>query len=70
MIYVKRPRDPWKARLTRWIAWHLPHQIVYWCLIRTMCNATQGEYDGESVTDVLVFDVLERWADNPQKGLV
>ena len=43
------------------IAWALPRSIVYWCSIRLVCNATQGEHSAQAVPDLTAMDALERW---------
>ena len=44
------------------IAWALPDQIVMWCAIRLIANATQGEWGEEHPADVSVMQALDRWA--------
>ena len=33
---------PLKIRFYRFIAWLMPKQIVYWCCLRMLANATTG----------------------------
>jgi hypothetical protein len=48
-------------RLTIFLAWRLPRRLVYWCAIRVLANATQGEWSGQIVPDLLAMDALKRW---------
>lgn len=43
------------------IVWRLPKKLVYWCAIRVMAHATQGEYGNQIVPDLLAMDALKRW---------
>lgn len=43
------------------IAWALPHQLVLWCAIRVIANATQGKWGNEHPGDVSVVQALDRW---------
>jgi hypothetical protein len=43
------------------LAWWLPRRLVYWCAIRLGCHATQGQWDTESPTTLLMVDALNRW---------
>jgi hypothetical protein len=56
---------PFKRRVMEnfWLrlAWMLPRTLVYWCAIRVGANATQGKWQRECVTDLLIIDALKRW---------
>lgn len=45
-----------------WITWKLPKKLVYWCAVRLMAWATQGQWGNESPSDVNIMDALERWS--------
>lgn len=47
-------------RVARWIAWHLPRSVVYWCGVRLFAEATSGRYGNESPDEVSVMDALRR----------
>ena len=56
----------WKRYVAReatlkWIAWHLPRKLVYWCAIRVAAHATTGSYSNQIVTDLRAMDALDRW---------
>lgn len=51
--------------MRRWIAFHLPKSIVYWCTLRAGSYATTGEYSNTNAAELLYMKVLERcghWA--------
>jgi hypothetical protein len=50
-----------RESVIRWIAWHLPRPVVYWCSIRLIANATQGEYGNQVVPELGAMDALQRW---------
>ena len=50
-----------KERITRWVAWHLPRDIVYWAAIRLLVNATTGLYSSTLVPQLSAMDALTRW---------
>lgn len=50
-----------KERLTMWVVWHLPHQIVYWAYIRVHANATCGPFGGEQPDQVSWSEACRRW---------
>jgi len=41
--------------------WLLPKSIVYWCAIRLIAFATQGEYGNQIVSELSAMDALKRW---------
>ncbi len=43
------------------IAWVVPKQLVYFCAVRLMAHATQGEYGSQIVSDLTAMDALKRW---------
>lgn len=49
-------------KLTMWLAWRLPHKLVYWAAIRLMAHATQGQYSNTEVPSLTVMDALKRWS--------
>ena len=44
-----------------WFIWKLPRGIVYWCSIRLIAFATQGEYGNTIVPELSAMDALKRW---------
>lgn len=48
-------------RLTRWIAWHLPRNIVKWCYVRVAAHATTGPHSHTVLPELTVPDALKRW---------
>jgi hypothetical protein len=48
-------------KLTRKIAWLLPHRLVYWCGLRLWANATTGEYSNELAPGMTIDTILDRW---------
>lgn len=60
----------WKKRkehILMWIAWHLPKNIAYWCTVRVITHATQGEWAKEDVLEIRALDILPRW--RPEKPI-
>ena len=55
-------KENWWTR----IAWLLPRNLVYWCAIRLIVNASTGEWSGEHVPDITAMDALKRW-DSPNE---
>lgn len=31
---MRRYTPSWRTRIAMWLAWHLPHELVYWCAVR------------------------------------
>ncbi len=52
-----------KEKILTWICWHLPKDLVYWCAVRVMANATIGIYSKQLVTDLRALEALQRWND-------
>lgn len=48
-------------KIAQFIAWHLPRKVIYWCAIRLMANATQGQYEKQEVPSLLAMEALQRW---------
>ena len=44
------------------IAFLMPRRLVYFCAIRLVAYATQGEYGDTVVPDLPVMDALDRWS--------
>jgi hypothetical protein len=53
-----------REQLAMFIAWRLPKSVVYWCAIRLIAHATQGEYSYQIVPDLSAMDALKRWNSN------
>ena len=47
--------------LARWIAWRLPHSVVYWAYMRVVAHATSGKWGSEEVGSVHIMDAAKRW---------
>lgn len=43
------------------IAWIMPKWLVYWCSIRLMAHATQGEYGSQIGPELGAMEALKRW---------
>jgi hypothetical protein len=43
------------------IAWWLPKRIVYHAFVRMASYATVGKYGGQIVSELTVFEAMERW---------
>jgi hypothetical protein len=52
-----------KEKIATAIAFRLPRLIVYWCAIRLMAHATQGQYSDQVVPELTAVDALRRWQD-------
>jgi len=58
---MKYAYEKYKEKFLLAIVWKLPKSIVYWCAIRLGANATQGEWENESPTDLKFMTALKRW---------
>jgi hypothetical protein len=52
----------WTENFSRWLAWKLPRQLVYWCAIRLIAHATQGKYSATVAPDLGAIEALKRWS--------
>ena len=43
------------------LAWLVPRRLAYWCAIRVIAHATQGEYSNQEVPALSAMDALKRW---------
>ena len=50
-----------KERIYRSVAWLMPKPLVYWCSIRLIAHATQGQYSNQVVPELGAMDALKRW---------
>ena len=50
-----------KEKMMLSIVWALPKGVIYWCAIRLIANATQGEYSNQIVPDLSAMGALKRW---------
>lgn len=48
-------------KVVRWVAWHLPKDVVYWATIRLIAFATSGEYSNQVVPELGAMEALHRW---------
>jgi hypothetical protein len=52
--------------LWRWIAWHVPKRLVYWCVVRASAHASVKK-NGLNLTnrnvlpELRVMEVLDKW---------
>jgi len=53
--------DRYREKIAMWFAWKAPRWLVYWCSLRLIANATQGEYSNQEVPALLAMDALQRW---------
>ena len=59
---MKRYRPEWRTRLAMWLAWHLPHKIVYWCVVRVVTHAgmqTLADVEMGAITAVMALETWE-----------
>jgi len=47
--------------VSKWIAYHLPKQVVSYCLIRAWIHATSGRWSGTDASLIEASVVLRRW---------
>lgn len=45
----------------KWIAWHLPKQLVLWAAVRLMSHATIGKYSDQVVPELTCLEALKKW---------
>lgn len=50
-----------RERLCIWIAWKLPRQLVYWCVIRVWAATTSGKYGSVEAPAARMNECLNRW---------
>lgn len=50
-----------REAVVRWIAWHLPKNLVMWCYIRVGAHATTGTHQNTVVPELGMMEALERW---------
>lgn len=48
-------------RLTAWIAWRLPREIVAWAVIRVWMFASTGKWSAVGGPEITLAEALERW---------
>ena len=51
----------WAGDFGIWLAWRVPHKLVYWCGIRLWANATTGEFGHRDAADVLLSQAVDDW---------
>ena len=57
-----------RERLERWVAWHLPREVVKWCFYRMTAHATTGQYGNTLVPGLTWETIAERWDDRAKQG--
>jgi hypothetical protein len=50
-----------REKIVRWVAWHLPHELVMWCYYRVAAHATGMEYPTSNASEVLMMEAIGRW---------
>jgi hypothetical protein len=63
ILWLDRHYEIRKRReaFVRWIAWHLPHELVMWCYFRVAAHATTGEYSKTVAPELSMMDAIKRW---------
>ena len=56
-VRIARKREA----VSRWIAWHLPQEVVTWAAVRVGAHATTGKYGSTLVPEMTFMDALGRW---------
>lgn len=39
----------------------MPRTLVLWCAMRLLAHATSGKWDNQIVSELKIFDALDRW---------
>ena len=52
----------YRDKVVMWVAWKLPHRLVYWCAVRVSAQASTGAYGHEITPEITMMDALDRWA--------
>jgi hypothetical protein len=60
-LYLKWKISRMSEKALLFVVWKLPRKLVYWCAIRVMAHATQGQYGNQEVPALLAMDALKRW---------
>lgn len=47
-------------RLTMWVVWHLPHEIIRWAMVRGAAQASRT-YSTKAMGDLTIFNMLDAW---------
>ena len=50
-----------REAVIRWVAWHLPRELVMWCYFRVVGHATSGKWGNTVVLEITAMDVIRRW---------
>ena len=53
--------DVRKTNFMLWFVKRLPRKLVYWCGIVLLANGTAGKHGSTIVSELTVFDALDRW---------
>ena len=43
------------------IAWLLPKELIYYCIIRALGHATTGKYSSTEISKITVAETMTRW---------
>lgn len=65
---IKYEMEKVTERMFMWVAWMMPRKIAYWCAVRVMVHATQGEWSDQEVPALLAIDTLQRWEPKKPAG--
>ena len=50
-----------RTQIRRWIAYHLPRKLIYWCLERVIVFSTTGKYSKTKTDELNIVDAMKRW---------
>jgi len=51
-----------KDKFYLWLSYRLPKELIEWCAIRLMVNATTGKYSDQVVPELTAIEALNRWS--------
>lgn len=71
-VTIEEGGDEMKAMnyrsFARWIAWRLPHAVVYWVLIRAWSNATSYGHSNSEAPGMTIGVVMDRWKERDKES--
>ena len=50
-----------------WLAWKLPKNLVKWCAVRLMTNASVGKHSSMVMSEITCIQALQAWTDTSLK---
>ena len=45
-------------RFCEWLAWKLPTELIYWCVVRGFADASVEKYTNKTPDEITVFQVM------------